>query len=372
MNTNLNGLRPDERVSLALRGVFEQYGYKRIKARMFEPYALYLENRSFLADERVITFTDPDGRLMALKPDVTLSLVKNSAATGEKSEKLYYIENVCRLSRENREFREISQMGLELFGNIDAYAAHEVLRLALRSLAEIDSEFVLDLSHMGFVGALLEEIVPAGADERALLESIRSKNLHELRRAAAAMGITEENTRRLAALAGLYGGFAEALPTARAIAGKSEAMNAALDDLEAVYALLGDSALADNLRLDFSIVNDIGYYTGLIFQGYVSRAPRAVLSGGRYDKLPEKFGSSAGAIGFALYLDQVAERYDVRSEYDVDILVLYDENCDAKRLVRSVQALMVNGARVRVERSVPEGIRAEKILRFVSGALKEE
>lgn len=372
MDSSLRSLRQDERVSLTLRKLFEQYGYKRIKARMFEDYALYLENRSFLAAENVITFTDPDGRLLALKPDVTLSLVKNTNATAETSEKLYYIENVCRLSRERREYREISQMGLEMFGGIDAYATAEVIRLALLSLDAIDPAFVLDVSHMGYTGALLDELVTDEADRPEIISFIRAKNRHDLRSFATAHGVSPAGVDRLVALAELYGDFDSCMDAARTIAGENAIMHRALDELSAVYALLLGSGLEQKLRLDFSIVNDIGYYTGVIFQGYVSRAPRAVLSGGRYDKLPEKFGSTAGAIGFALYLDQVAERYAATPEYDVDALVLYTPDCDLAALSRAVQFLLESGNRVRTERSIPEGLRYRRLLRFENGALKED
>lgn len=372
MGMDLTGLRQDERVSLCLRGLFEQYGYKRIKPRMFEDYALYLENRSFLAAERVITFTDPEGRLLALKPDVTLSLVKNTCATAETSEKLYYIENVCRLSREQREFKEISQMGLELFGGIDAYATAEVVRLALLSLETIDPDFVLDLSHMGFTGALLDVLLPEDANRGDIFACIQAKNRHDLLKCAERHGLSPIEVQRLARLATLYGGFDVCIGEARAIAGNCAAMHRALDELGDVYALLRGSGLESHLRLDFSIVNDISYYTGVIFQGYVSGAPRTVLSGGRYDKLPQKFGSSAGAIGFALYLDQVAERYAAASEFDVDALVLYPPACDLTALTSAVQGLLARGLRVRTERRIPESLRYRRLLCFTDGTLKEE
>ena len=87
-------LKPDEKACLQLRGLYEQYGYKKYKMGKFEEYSLYAENKDFLGSDKVITFTDPDGRLLALKPDVTLSIIKNTNATSESNEKLYYLENV--------------------------------------------------------------------------------------------------------------------------------------------------------------------------------------------------------------------------------------------------------------------------------------
>ena len=82
-------LRPDERVTLALRGLYERYGYKKYRMSKFEEYDFYTKNKDFLSSQEIITFTDLDGKLMALKPDVTLSIVKNTRAD-EACEKLYY------------------------------------------------------------------------------------------------------------------------------------------------------------------------------------------------------------------------------------------------------------------------------------------
>ena len=109
-------LRPDETATLELRGLYEKYGYKKYKISKFEEYSLYVENRDFFTGDKVLSFTDLDGRLLAMKPDVTLSIINNTRAEKGKSEKIYYIENVYRESKENHSFKEINQMGLEYMG----------------------------------------------------------------------------------------------------------------------------------------------------------------------------------------------------------------------------------------------------------------
>ena len=151
-------LKPDEKACLELRGLYEQYGYKKYKMSKFEEYSLYVENKDFLASDKVITFTDLDGRLLALKPDVTLSIIKNTQATIQCNEKLYYIENVYRESRESHTFKEISQMGLEYIGKVDAYCITEVIALAAKSLRTISKDYILEVAHMSFVVELLESL----------------------------------------------------------------------------------------------------------------------------------------------------------------------------------------------------------------------
>ena len=91
-------LSPQERLVLGLRGLYESCGYTRFPMRRFEEYALYSENKSFLPSESVLSFTNANGRLMALKPDVTLSIVKRARAERGQVEKLYYHESVYRVS----------------------------------------------------------------------------------------------------------------------------------------------------------------------------------------------------------------------------------------------------------------------------------
>lgn len=371
LSTFPGGLRRDEQVSYALRGLFESRGYQRYKAGRFEEYGLYLENKNFLHSGQVVTFHAPDGRLLALRPDVTLSIAKTTKATRHNSEKLYYIEDVCRLSPRAREYEEIRQMGLEYFGGIDDLAVAEVVGLALRSLAEIDDDFVLDISHMGFVGSLLDRLAPEPEARAAILECMRSKNVHDLKKAAFGAGIAEKDADRLARAAEIYGSFADCLPEAEAVADGDETMLDAVRELRTLADILSSLPLSKNMRLDFSIVNDIDYYNGVIFQGYVRRAPRAVLSGGRYDNLLARFGHDAGAVGFALYLNAIGERYTESGGFDVDALVLYDDTADLPALMREVDALAASGKRVRAEKTTPENLRCAAICRFVNGKLEE-
>ena len=71
-------LKSDEKVVLELRSLYEKYGYAQYKMSKFEEYDLYVRNKDFLVSDNIITFTDTNGKLMALKPDVTLSIIKSS------------------------------------------------------------------------------------------------------------------------------------------------------------------------------------------------------------------------------------------------------------------------------------------------------
>ena len=168
MEIETGRLPKDEQVPLLLRGLFEQRGYRRYRMSNFEAYDLYRENKNFLESEGIITFTDASGRLMALKPDVTMSIVKHTKPDAVSS-KLYYVENVFRLAPQSGEYREISQMGLEFIGGQGGYAEAEAVELAVRSLAAIGPQSVLDVGHMGFITSLLDVL---GVREEARLSLI--------------------------------------------------------------------------------------------------------------------------------------------------------------------------------------------------------
>ena len=92
------------------------------------------------------------------------------------------------------------------------------------------------------------------------------------------------------------------------------AMGAALEELRGLCRALEDQGQTDHWKLDFSLVNDMEYYNGLVLQGYLAGAPRAVLRGGQYDPLAEQFRPGARAIGFALYLDELDRLSDAAAE----------------------------------------------------------
>lgn len=346
-------LKNDERVILRLRSLYDRFGYDRYKMSKFEEYDLYVRNKSFLLSDHIITFTDTSGKLMALKPDVTLSIVKNTKDVSDSVQKLYYDENVYRIAKSGYGFCEIMQVGLECIGNVDTYCLSEVLSLAAESLALISEDFVLDVSHMGILSCVLDG---TGADDdvrRALLQCVGEKNLHGIESVAAAAALDASAVARLQALVSTYGSAAKVLPVLKDLLA-DDAGRAALDELCGVLSLLADEPWYDRIRLDFSVVNDLNYYNGIVFQGFVRDVSAVVLSGGQYDLLMQKMGKKSGAVGFAVYPDLLDNLVADKKDFDVDAVLLYDEVSDPFVLRDTLRRMANEGLRVTAQRACPE------------------
>ncbi len=293
-----------ERISFLLRSLYSGYGYQRYRMSKFEEYDLYSRNKDFLFSESVITFTDTNGRLMALKPDVTLSIVKNRKDTPGELQKLYYHENVYRVSAAADGFREQTQVGLECMGEVDGACVAEVLKLAAESLKLCSSQFVLEISHVGILNAFVDAIAPDVNVKEEILLCAGQKNLHGISRICRDHGLAEGAENALKQLLGLYGTPRTVMPKIRALAEEYGAGEMAAELSRAVAGFTG-SELEDRIQIDFSATGDVRYYNGIAFKGFISGIPGSVLSGGQYDALMRKMGRKDRAIGFAVFLDML-------------------------------------------------------------------
>ena len=358
-----------EQAVFALRALYNRYGYAQYKMSKFEEYDLYARNKDFLISDSIITFTDRNGKLMALKPDVTLSIVKNTAHRPAGLQKLYYNENVYRVSKGTRAFREIMQVGLEAMGDVDRYCIMEVLMLAAKSLKCISEEAILDVSHLGLLSEFLASIGIRPEETSRVLQYLGEKNLHELSAACRANGIAEENIALLTQLATLSGPVHQVLTQAELLL-KGRVNDNLLADYIRILSALADTEIGDALYMDFSVVDDIHYYNGIVFKGFIQGLPTAILSGGQYDKLMTKMGRKDRAIGFALYTDLMERLAPTPQQYDVDTVLLYDENTDLKRLQSHISALNREGSVLALQHK-PETMRYRRLLKLQGSEVTE-
>ena len=357
------GFANEEAAVMELSRMYRQFGFKHFKMSKFEEYDLYAQNKDFLLGSSVITFTDKNGALMALKPDVTLSIVKGSNDSFTEPEKVYYSENVYRVDKGTHRFKEIMQLGLECIGEIGAYETSEVILLAKKSLDAVCPRNILDISHMGFLLGLLDGENLSEKKRGRLIECIRSKNTLEMEKLAASYGVSYDTACALKKLTGIYGSFEKCVGELKEIS-KNELTDRAVSELESVYSFLEGCGFACGVNLDFSIVSDMNYYNGVIFNGFIDGVPNAVLSGGRYDNLMRKFGKRSGAVGFAVYLDQLERMMRSDEPYDVDVLLLYGGDDDLPALAKAVTSLTQQGKSVRAQKYNGESVKYRTLMRI--------
>ena len=356
-----NILKNEEKAIYSLRSLYGKYGYLPYKMSKFEEYELYLRNKDFLVSDRIITFNDTNGKLMALKPDVTLSIIKNGEDIKGYKQKLCYNENVYRVSGSTHQYKEIMQTGLECIGDIDEYDVFEVITLAAKSLSLISDEYVLDISHLGILTSILDSINPDTAFKREAAHYIAEKNTHDLVRICVENGVSDTNAKLLADLASAYGSLSSVISLLEPVCSSADAKEA-LGEIKALKEYVSGTEIENKIFFDFSIVNDMNYYNGIVFKGYLNGICEGVLAGGRYDKLMRKMGRNSGAIGFAIYLDLLEDLNSTDAGYDVDVLIIYDDSTDIKEIVKNTDELISSGKSTTAQKCIPEKIRYKEVL----------
>lgn len=369
--SNINSVfENDEKIIFKLRELYSKYGYMKYRMSKFEEYDLYVRNKDFLVSENIITFTDVDGKLMALKPDVTLSIIKNSREDAGAVQKMYYNENVYRASNETRAFKEIMQTGLEAIGDIDDYCICEVVMLAAKSLECITDDYILDISHMGIVSQAMEGIVISEKGRKALLKALGEKNVGGIGAVCLEEGVDEKSAELLKSLVTVYGAPDEVIVRLKSIA-QGQRFADALKQLEDITEILTLNGCADKVRIDFSVINDMGYYNGIVFKGFVNGIPGGVLSGGQYDNLMRKMSRKSGAIGFAVYLDMLERMYEDSHQFDVDTVLIYDKGAKLGDINNAVKILTENGESVIAEKAKPEKLRYRRLVKLCGTEVEE-
>ena len=348
-----------EKLTDSLCSLYESFGYRKYKMSKFEEYDLYAGNKDILESEGIITFTDTNGRLMALKPDVTLSILRNTREQAGAVSKVYYSENVYRISESSKTYKEIMQTGLECIGDIDDYCVLEVALLAAKSLLTVSDDCILSISLPGMISTAVKamDLGPEGTEKA--LKLIAGKNAHELERLFGG----SDGADRLMKLAALSGTPEEVITSLRDL-GADEGDIRTLSAIEEGFRQTG---LDEMLRFDFSAECGTRYYSGVVFKGYVKGIPSAVLSGGRYDALARRMGKKYGAIGFALYTG-LLERFKGISEADDDCtVILYGDDTPAAAVLAKVSELAAAGAKVSALRKLPEGSGCGRVIDLTEG-----
>ena len=350
--TEKYNLKGEEKVLFRLRSLYSSFGYKTYKMSRFEEYDLYARNKDFLVSSNIITFNDTDGKLMALKPDVTRSIVRSIKDKSGTVSRICYGENVYRVSSSSGTFREIMQAGLECIGDVGLLELCEVASLAQMSLKAISKDSILTISHIGIVEGLLNKIPEGLASEAA--KALSARNVSALE------ALSETNAE--------YSNILSKIAKLATISGTSDEVFSQLSDMgvdkKSLSELRTITATLDPkmMRIDFSILDGMKYYNGIVMRGYVKGVPTAVISGGQYDKLMKRMKKKSRAIGFAVYLDSLERLLEEVPEYDVDVVLRYGEGDDIASVLKKAQKLRDEGKSVVTLREPAPSLRYREMI----------
>lgn len=352
-------LKGEEKVLMQLRSLYASYGYRTYKMSRFEEYDLYAGNKDFLVSGNVITFTDTDGKLLALKPDVTLSIVKSIRESKGAVARVCYDENVYRVSDRSGTFREIMQAGVECIGDVGPVEIAEVVGLAQKSLKEISDSSILTLSHMGVVKTFLRGM-PEELSSK-IIEAIAARNVPAIDGLKEDYPEFSERLGKLSDLTMLMGTNEEIYGLLR----KLGVENNIIDELKAIVSMLDQKSV----RIDFSVLGGMKYYNGITFRGYVEGVPVPVVSGGQYDKLMARMDRKSKAIGFAVYMDPLERILETTPEYDVDVVLVYRDSDRLEDVVEKADSIRATGRSVVTLKEIPFSLRYREVITVEGGAI---
>jgi len=289
-----------------LTGSFFQRGYQEVDTPCLEFYDVF-DRISGLPSEVMYKLVDHQGRLLVLRPDATLPVVRLAATRLKNSPlpiRLCYNQKIYRrLPSLTGKSHEIGHAGIELLGDDSLGADLEVITAAIEALGCVMPDFILELGHAAFFNALAGTLDLTEDRREEMRRLVEIKNYAGLS-AFIEPFHTASVYGALNRLPKLFGGR-EILEEARQLVDVPEAL-AALDRLSEVYASLCALGYEDKISLDLGLVHGMGYYTGVVFRGYTAGFGGIILSGGRYGGIPAEFGMPVEAIGFTVDVDAVA------------------------------------------------------------------
>ena len=282
-----------------MKNVLKSYGYRDIQTPTFEFFDIFNQDKGSLPSNQMYKFFDREGNTLVLRPDITPSIaraVSKYFSEENFSMRFSYTGNIfINNSSLQGRMKESTQMGAELIGDDSIDADAEMIALAIHLLLAAGlTEFQIDIGHVGFFKGLIEE---AGMDEEKtqdLRELIENKNYFGVEAMTGNPALIQ--------LPKLFGSQ-EILKEAKRLTSNMKALTA-ITQLERLYEIIGEYGLQKYVTFDLGMLTQYDYYTGVIFRGYTYGTGDAVVKGGRYDALLQKFGKDAASVGLAVAVDE--------------------------------------------------------------------
>ena len=312
--------------------IFEKWGYKEVITPTLEFYETFNYNSQTLREEDMYKFFDNRGRILVLRPDMTIPIarvVETKLKDAELPIKLRYTSNVFRVHESlGGKRNEYTDCGVELIGIEDKKSDLEVLVLALEALKKLGlNDFKLEIGNIGFFNGAFKNLDIDQKHIEVIAQFIEDKNLKNLEDYIYALDIKEEYKKFFNKLPWMFGDK-NILEEAKKLAFNNE-IKENLEYLEVLYSQLEALGYGENVTFDLGMVPRLNYYTGMIFRGYGEGVGNTLLRGGRYDSLIKSSNSYVPAIGFSIDINSVIENGKLNKNLNEDekiYKIYYSEN----------------------------------------------
>ncbi len=291
-----------------IRKTFRSYGFYEIETPTIEFYDVFSSDIESFPQEAMVKFLDPKGRILVLRPDITVPVARITATKNKDIQlpiKYSYIGNVFRFNeigggRQN----EFTQVGVELLGDSSCERDAEIIAVAINTLKAAGLEdFQIDIGQVDFFKGLAEEAGFSERDIAGISRLIDRKDYVGVEELVNRHNISNELKELILKLPGLFGSL-DVIEKLKKIT-KNERSLAALENIEEVINILGDYGLTKYLSIDLGMLKGPDYDTGIIFRGFTYGVGFPILSGGRYDSLTSTFGKDCPAIGFSIEINML-------------------------------------------------------------------
>lgn len=298
------------RIEDAAMSVFESWSYEEVITPAVDYYDLFEQGMGQAEAERGFRFTDSDGRLLALRPDVTSSVARIAAtllADRPRPLRFCYAAPVFKQQTQSHAEwrRENTQLGCELIGAGGKSADLEVLRLAAEILTTLDlqSSYCIAINNVEIFNGLAAQLNLEPSVREQLRRLIDTREAAELHRFL--QDYSADDARAFAQLTQLTG-KRDVLQKARNVIHNDRSL-VALNALDEIWSDVEALGLQNVFETDLGDVPSLDYYTGLTLKIFLHGAGASIGRGGRYDGLTGNFGRSEPAVGFVLNLDALTE-----------------------------------------------------------------
>ena len=326
--------------------IFDKWGYNEIVTPTIEFYQTFNSGFQNLKEEEVYKFFDTKGRILVLRPDMTIPIARVVATKFKDVNppiRFRYCSSVFRMHADlGGKRNEYTDCGVELVGLESEKSDLEILVTALDTLEVIkNTEYKLEIGDINFFNSAIKDLNISEEQKAELAALVDKKSLKSLENYLDNLNIDEKYREFFIELPWLFGGK-EAIEKAKKFAFNDEAKRS-IEKIEKLSVELSNLGYDNQIIFDFGMVPRLNYYTGLMFRGFIEGAGATVLSGGRYDKLISTFGRDIPAVGFSANIDTMWETLEIKNKIDKKKIIINYGNNKTLEAIKASKELRKEG-----------------------------